>query len=100
MKKLVLGGMILVGIFGCARVQKTTISPVLQSKKDYGYVVYSSYQGKGEWLLVDSEGRRLVPLNLSPALKVHNLRVYFSYEELSRREDGLLIVRIVSIAIE
>ncbi|MFN3659983.1 MAG: hypothetical protein ACK4TN_01960 [Brevinematales bacterium] len=100
MRKLVLGGMILVGMFGCARVQKTTSSPVVESKKEYGYVLYSSYQGKGEWLLVDSEGRRLVPMNLSPALKVHHLRVYFSYEELSRREDGLVVVRIVSIAIE
>ncbi|NPV39542.1 MAG: hypothetical protein HPY78_09745 [Brevinematales bacterium] len=100
MKKLVLCGMVLAGILGCAKAQKATASPVVEPKRDYGYVIYASSQGNGEWLLVDSEGRRLVPLNLSPALKVHNLRVYFSYEEVSRREDGLAIVRIVSIAIE
>lgn len=100
MKKLVLLGVVLVGILGCAKAQKAPSLPVVEPKKDYGYVIYASYKGNGEWLLVDSEGRRLVPLNLSSALKVPNLRVYFSYEEVSRREDGLVIVRIVSIAIE
>ncbi|URA10429.1 hypothetical protein [Thermospira aquatica] len=87
----------LVLLTGCAKTIKPAPEP---PKKDNGYVIFVSRGGEGEWQLVDSEGKRLVPTNLSPALKVHNLRVYFSYEELFRREDGTIVVRITNISIE
>ncbi len=79
---------------------KAVQPPPEPPKKDYGYVLFVSHGADGEWQLVDSDGKRLFPTNLSPALKVHKLRVYFSYEELSQREDGVIVVRLVSIAIE
>ncbi|MCX7883165.1 MAG: hypothetical protein N2314_08090 [Brevinematales bacterium] len=86
-------------VIGCAKPTRP-MSPLPEAKKDSGYVLFVSGKGGGEWQLVDSEGRRLVPLNLSPALKVHRLRVYFHYEEVAKREDGVPLVRLVFIAIE
>lgn len=98
MKKILLVLMFAIACFGCTKTQRPASLSIPETQKEHGYVVYNS-QG-GEWQLIDSSGKRLVPLNLSPALKVHRLRVYFTYEKIAFREDGLPLVKIVSIAIE
>jgi len=76
----------------------TRPAPHVEIHSGSGVVRYIA--STGEWQLVDTEGKRLVPTSLSPTLKVNNLKVYFSYEVISTREDGTLVVRLLSMAIE
>lgn len=97
MKKIVGFFIVLSFLFSC---HKTARPQIQSAKQESGYVILVSRGRESEWLLMDSTGNYLLPLNLSPALRVHKLKVYFSYEEISRREDGIPIVKVVAISIE
>jgi|GEM_PF-2124251 hypothetical protein len=96
MKKLIL--ILCTGLaLACSKTTQTKPEP---PKRDYGQVIYVPRGATGEWLLLDSEGNKLRPESLSPTLKVNNLRVYFSYELIRQEEDGVPLVKIITIAIE